>query len=138
MKFDLTPHQQKVQKPWGEEAILTPKDLPYAGKILFVKAGKKLSLQYHDQKKETLCLYSGKAIIWLENNEGVIEKIPMQIGFGYTDTPPQKHRIEAVEDSYLIEFSSPEAGTTFRIEDDFKRPNETEELRKQNNRGWSK
>jgi mannose-6-phosphate isomerase len=137
MKYDLQGFQEKVTKPWGEEIIFTPKNLERAGKIIFVKAGKKLSLQYHEQKEETLCLFSGSAVIWLENDKGELLKIPMQIGFGYTNKPPQKHRIEAIEDSYIIEVSSPEKGTTFRIEDDFTREDETEEVRNKKNRGWN-
>ncbi len=136
MQFDLEGHQEKVVKPWGEEIIFTPKGLARAGKMLLVKGGKKLSLQYHDQKEETLCLFSGKALIWLENEQDIIEKIPMKQGFGYTVKPPQKHRLEAIEDCVIFEVSSPESGTTFRIEDDFKRKDETEELRAEKNRGW--
>ena len=53
----------KVEKPWGFEIILTPENLGRVGKILFVKKGERLSLQYHDQKEETLCLFSGKALL---------------------------------------------------------------------------
>ena len=134
--FSTTPHQVKVEKPWGYEIIYTPDELLRAGKILFVKKGKKLSFQYHDEKEETLCLFSGKALIWLENSRGEIEKIEMELQKGYTVTPPQKHRIEALEDSFVLEVSSPETGTTVRLEDDYKRSDETEEVRKQENRGW--
>jgi mannose-6-phosphate isomerase-like protein (cupin superfamily) len=136
MKFNLNPFQEKVPKPWGEEIIITPKDLSRTGKILFIKAGKKLSLQYHDQKEETLCLFSGKALIWLENDKGEIEKIPMAPRHGHTVKPMQKHRVEALEDCYIFEVSSSEVGTTFRLEDEYRRPDETEDLRAQKNRGW--
>jgi len=136
MLFNLEPFSEKVEKPWGYEIIFTPKDLARTGKLLFVKAGKRLSLQYHDQKEETLCLFSGKALIWLEDSSGQIQKIPMELHKGYTVKPPQKHRIEAMEDSYVVEVSLPEIGTTFRLEDDYARKDETEELRKEENRGW--
>ena len=134
--FSTIPHQQRVEKPWGYEIIYTPAELSRAGKILFVKAGKKLSFQYHDQKEETMCLFSGRALIWLENQKGEIEKIEMETQKGYTVRPPQKHRVEAMEDSFILEVSSPETGTTVRIEDNYKRPDETEEIRKSDNRGW--
>lgn len=134
--FSLVPHQQKVKKPWGYEIHYTPPDFPHTGKILFVEAGKKPSFQYHDEKEETICLYSGKALIWLENSQGKIEKIPMELQKGYVVKPFQKHRVEALEDAYFLEASSPETGTTVRLEDDYKRPDETEDVREQKNRGW--
>jgi|SRR3989344_2768624 len=137
MNFDLNPFQEKIEKPWGYEVLFTPKSLSRAGKLLFVKAGKRLSFQYHDEKEETLFLFSGKALVWLEDSEGNIQKIPMELQKGYTITPPQKHRIEAIEDSSIFEVSSPESGTTFRLEDDSARPDETEDVRSKKNRGWS-
>jgi len=134
--FTTTPFQERIEKPWGYEIIFTPKGLKHAGKILFVKAGKKLSLQYHHEKQETLCLYSGRALIWLENGKGELEKIEMEPQKGYTVSLTQKHRIEAVEDSFVLEASEPETGTTVRVDDDYKRPDETEEVRSQKNRGW--
>lgn len=134
--FQIEPHQEKVEKPWGFEVLYTPSDLPRAGKILFVKAGKRLSFQFHDEKEETLCLFSGKALIWLENSRGDIEKIQMELQKGYTVRVSQKHRIEAIEDSFLIEVSDPEVGNTHRVEDDFERGMETEAMRSSKNRGW--
>jgi mannose-6-phosphate isomerase len=135
-QFSIEPFQEKVIKPWGEETLYAPASLPYIGKILFVKSGKRLSLQTHNKKKETLCLFSGSALLWLENKDGDIEKVPMVPFYGYTIIPHQKHRIEAIENSYILEASTPEIGDTVRIEDDYSRPTETEEMRKQKNRGW--
>ena len=117
--------------------MYTPQECGYAGKVLFVKKGCKLSFQYHDIKQETIVLFSGSALIWLENAQGEIEKISMELQQGYTVVVNQKHRIEALEDSFLLESSTPEAGVTVRVEDDFHREDETEELRKQTNRGWN-
>jgi len=96
-----------------------------------------LSLQYHDQKLETLCLFSGQAIVWLENEQGDIEKIPMEMQKGYSISLNQKHTVEVVTDCFIIEASEAEKGTTVRVADDYARPDETEELRKQPNRGWT-
>jgi hypothetical protein len=54
MTFKLEPHQVKVEKPWGREIIWTPPELSRAGKLLSVRAGCRLSLQYHEVKEETL------------------------------------------------------------------------------------
>jgi len=137
MSFRTDPFGQKIEKPWGYEIIFTQPWFSHVGKIMFVKAGQRLSFQYHDQKEETLCLVDGKALIWLENAAGDIEKVPMENRKGYTIALMQKHRVEALEDSLLIEASDPEKGNTFRITDDYARGTETEELRGTENRGWT-
>lgn len=137
MRFTVEPHQERIEKPWGYEVLYTPKGLARTGKILFIKAGKRLSFQYHDEKEETLCLFSGSALVWLENDAGAIEKIPMELMKGYTVRIGQKHRVEAIDDSYIIEVSDPEKGNTYRIEDDNARKTETEEMRSAANRGWT-
>ena len=128
-RFQIEPFSKMVEKPWGYEIILTRPELKMTGKILFIKTGGKLSLQYHEEKEESLCLFSGKAVIWLENSQGKIEKVPMELQKGYLILPNQKHRIEAEEDSFIFEASTPEKGTTHRIEDDYQRGMETEEGR---------
>lgn len=135
--FVTAPFAERIEKPWGYEIHYTPKHLARTGKILFIKVGKKPSFQYHDGKEETICLFSGKALIWLENSQGEIERIPMELQKGYTVLPMQKHRLEALEDSFLLEASSAETGTTVRLEDDYKRSDETEKVRGQKNRGWA-
>lgn len=134
--FSIHPFQKKVEKPWGYEIIYTRQGLPYTGKIIFLKAGHRFSLQQHDSKRETLCLYSGQAAVWLENSQGQIEKISMVLQQGYSVALMQKHRVEAITDSFIIESSQPEQGATIRVQDDFKRSDETEQLRQQPNRGW--
>lgn len=128
---------KETNKPWGREVLLTPDGLPYVGKLIFVSAGARLSLQYHDEKTETQCLISGKALLWLENDDGDIEKIEMKSERGYIVSPGRKHRLEGLEDAVVLEASTPETGTTFRVEDDYERPDETEELRASGNRGWN-
>jgi len=123
-KFGIKPYGKKVKKPWGYEIVFTPPKAKRTGKILFVKAGHRFSLQCHDQKEETLCLFSGKAIIWLEDKKGKINKIAMKKKEGYFISRFQKHRVEAISDSYIFEISGLETGTTFRFEDDYHRKNE--------------
>ena len=120
----ISPYSQKINKPWGYEIIFTPKNLERVGKILFIKKGCRLSLQYHDQKEETLCLFQGKAKIWLEDEKGQIKTLYMKPQMGYTILKGQKHRLEALEDSFIFEVSSPEKGTTYRLEDDYQRRSE--------------
>lgn len=123
------PARLRVEKPWGHEVIWTPPGLGRTGKLLSIKAGRRLSLQYHDAKEETLCLLSGHAVLWLENDVGVVEKLPMATETGYTVLPMRKHRLEAVTDAVVVEVSEPEKGNTVRIEDDYARGTETEDMR---------
>ena len=136
--FTTSTFQQRIAKPWGEEIIYTPNHTKMTGKILHVNAGARLSLQYHEKKQETLTLFSGRAILWIENSSGEIEKISMEPLYGYTVQPHQKHRIEAIENSIILEASTAEQGTTIRIDDDYGRKEETDEIRKSPDRGWKK
>ena len=137
-KYATTPFQNRVDKPWGHEIIYTPEEAPAVGKILYVKAGKRLSLQYHDEKVETLCLIEGKGKMVLSDSSGERQEIQMEKEKGYFVRPGQIHRIIAVSDIVFIESSTPETGNTYRLEDDANRTDETEAVRKTANRGWKK
>jgi mannose-6-phosphate isomerase-like protein (cupin superfamily) len=128
------PHQQRIDKPWGWE-ILWAETNRYCGKLLHIKAGNRISLQYHDQKLETQCLIHGRAILLISSNGGELIEIEMEPGKGYTIEPFQHHRLIALEDADVVEVSTPERGTTFRIADDFARLDETEEARRRYRRG---
>ncbi len=132
----MNPFSKKIKKPWGYEILLTAEDSPVTGKIAFTKAGHRWSFQYHDRKEETISLFSGEAEIWLENEAGEIEKIKMIPMSGYQVKSMQKHRFCAISDCWTFESSTPEKGNTFRLEDDYARETETEELRSLPGRGW--
>lgn len=135
-KFSNSPYVKRVEKPWGYELILTKEDAPYSAKIMHIQAGKRLSLQIHDKKLETYYLASGHCSLLIENKTGAMDTISMETGQGYTVIPGQKHRHQAVTDCDVFESSTPETGNTYRLEDDYCRPTETEEMRKDANRGW--
>lgn len=136
-QFNHEPYVKRVEKPWGYELIYTRDDLPYTGKVMHINAGKRQSLQVHDQKQETYLLVAGKGGVIVENKNGEMETVEFEIQKGYTTLVGQKHRLFAITDCDILEFSTPETGTTYRLEDDFNRPNETEEMRKDPNRGWN-
>jgi len=136
-KFTTTPYVRKVPKPWGYELHWVPDGMPYMGKVLHIEAGKRLSLQIHDKKQETYWLINGECDLVLENEKGELEIVHLEKGKGYTTQIGQKHRHQAVTDCDVIEASTGEIGTTIRLEDDYKRPDETEEVRKDPNRGWN-
>ncbi len=123
-------YQKKIEKPWGYEIHWTQSTLPYMGKILHITAGKRLSLQYHDKKQETWYILKGRAkVVWDNENKDLVET-ELEYGKGYTCSTGQRHRLVGITDCDVIEVSTPEIGTTYRLEDDYSRPDETEELRK--------
>ena len=134
--FLVIPYQKRVEKPWGYEIIYTKDTAPVTGKILHVNAGKRLSLQYHDTKVETLCLIKGDAEITISNEKDDTIEVSMELFKGYEVIPGQIHRVTAITDIEFIEASTPEKGNTFRLQDDVGRSTETEDMRKQHNRGW--
>ncbi len=134
--FSTSSHVDKVVKPWGYEIHWTPPHLPYVGKVLHIDAGKRLSLQRHDEKQETWFLINGKAKVVWDNDKGELIETELQPGQGYTCMIGQRHRLVGITDCDVIEASTPELGTTERLEDDYGRPDETEEMRKEKNRGW--
>lgn len=135
--FDNHSYVKKVEKPWGYEIHFTPDNLPYMGKILHINAGKRLSLQVHDQKCESWYLLSGRGMMVIEDKDGSLKEIEFKDGVGYTTKIGQKHRLVGITDCDIFEVSTPEIGNTYRLEDDYSRPTETEEMRKDPNRGWN-
>jgi mannose-6-phosphate isomerase-like protein (cupin superfamily) len=125
----MTPYERRVVKPWGWELHWTPSDMPYMGKLLHINAGARLSLQVHDAKSESWLLASGRCKVVWEDSEGQLQETELQPGLGYTCSLGQKHRLAGITDCEVIEVSTPEAGTTWRLEDDFARPHETPEQR---------
>ena len=133
-RVDLEPCARRIEKPWGWEVIWA-EGHGYTGKLLHARAGQRLSLQYHDEKVETQCLISGRALLLLEDEDGGLREILMEAGSGYTIHPYQLHRLTAIEDTEVFEVSTPETGTTVRVADDFQREDETAEVRTRTDRG---
>jgi len=113
-----------VDKPWGREIVLSESNLPYTAKILEVLGGKRLSLQYHDEKTETLVLISGKARLIRGPGQTELKATEMIPNEGYTIQKMEVHRIEAISDCRIFEASTPQIGTTYRLEDDTNRDHE--------------
>lgn len=132
----MEPYFERLEKPWGFEIIYTPRNLPFTGKIAFTRAGERWSFQLHEKKEETICLIIGEAKLWLENEKGEIKKLRMDSLKGYPIKARRKHRFCAITDCWTVETSNPEEGKTVRLEDDYKRQDETEIIRKLPGRGW--
>ena len=133
--FTNAPFLLRVEKPWGYELIFTPPDKPYTGKILHLNAGMRISLQYHDEKAETIMLLRGRGVLLADNDRGVLEEIEMERMKGYSNVPGQRHRLIAIDDCDFVEASLPETGNTYRIEDDSGRGTETAAARARERHG---
>jgi mannose-6-phosphate isomerase len=128
--FSTEPYVKRVEKPWGYELHWVREDAPYMGKLEHINAGARLSLQVHDQKQESWFIVSGRAAVIWENARGELVETELQPGQGYSTKVGQKHRLKGITDTDIIEVSTPEAGTTWRLEDDYARPDETPEQRR--------
>jgi len=111
---------RKIIKPWGFE-ILFAVTSRYAGKVLFVRKGKRLSLQYHRVKDEVLYVHDGKARIEIERDGEDKESLTLCAGDCVWITPLTMHRLAAVEDTTLFEVSTPELDDVVRLDDDYGR-----------------
>ena len=115
-------NKKVVMKPWGKEIWLELNE-KYCYKRIHINAGFKTSYQIHNYKLETNFLIDGKAEVWLENDEGIVEKFIMNGGDFFTVIPTRKHRVIAITDIILQEVSTPEVDDVIRINDEFNRSN---------------
>jgi len=111
---------RRVEKPWGHEEIWAHTN-KYVGKILQLETGKRLSFQYHEVKDEWIQVLSGRLLLTLENDSGVIEDRELGPGEGAHVPTGRRHRYTAIETCRMIEVSTPELLDVVRIEDDFGR-----------------
>jgi mannose-6-phosphate isomerase-like protein (cupin superfamily) len=111
---------RRIEKPWGYELIWAHTDR-YVGKLLVVETGKRLSLQLHRVKEESIYVAAGKLRLHLENDDG--EVVTRDMGPGeHSDIPVgRRHRFEAIERVEIIEVSTPHLDDVVRVEDDFGR-----------------
>jgi len=116
----LLKHTQIKSKPWGEELWFAHTD-KYAGKILRVKKGHRLSLQYHEVKLETQYLFKGQIKLTIGADKNNLKEIILNPGDKIDLLPGTIHRVYAIKDSEIFEVSSPELDDVIRIEDDYKR-----------------
>jgi mannose-6-phosphate isomerase len=110
---------RRVDKPWGHEVIWAQTER-YVGKLLHIKAGHKLSLQYHQRKDETVHVLTGKMIFQVDEGKGLFDK-EMSAGDTYHIKPLTKHRMVAVTDVDVLEASTPELDDVVRLEDAYGR-----------------
>lgn len=127
---------KRVSKPWGYELHLAQDGGAYMMKIIHINEGCRLSLQAHDAKAETYLIVKGRAAVLIEQSNGEMTQVELKPETGYTTQVGQRHRLIGLTDCDIVEASTPEIGTTWRLEDDYARPDETETMRADPNRGW--
>ena len=111
---------RRVEKPWGHELIWAETDR-YVGKILHVKAGHALSLQYHDMKDETMHLLRGRMRLVIGPSTAELETIELGEGQSIRITPTTVHRVEAISDVDILEASTAHLDDVIRLEDRYGR-----------------
>lgn len=120
MSDDARDAIRRVDKPWGHEVIWAHTDR-YVGKTLVIEAGRRLSLQRHEIKDESILVVSGRLRLWLEDDDGVVRTEDLGPGAARHVATGRIHRYEAIERCELMEVSTPELDDVVRLEDDFGR-----------------
>lgn len=111
---------RRVEKPWGYELLWAETDL-YVGKVLHINAGEALSLQYHEQKDETIHLLTGTMKFWAGASAEALELIDLGAGDSFRVVPGTVHRMEAVTDCDVLEASTAHLDDVVRITDRYGR-----------------
>ena len=111
---------RRVEKPWGHELIWAHTDR-YVGKILVIEPGKRLSLQRHEVKDESILVTAGRLRLSLEDDDGTVQVEELFPGDHRRVRTGRVHRYEAIERTELMEVSTPELDDVVRLEDDFGR-----------------
>jgi mannose-6-phosphate isomerase-like protein (cupin superfamily) len=110
---------RRVEKPWGYELIWAH-TTRYVAKILHIKQGHRLSLQYHNQKDETIYVQSGRLLFIVGEGSELVEK-EMGQGDSFHIPPLTRHRMMALTDCDILEASTPELDDVVRLEDAYGR-----------------
>jgi mannose-6-phosphate isomerase len=111
---------KRVEKPWGYELIYAATDR-YCGKLIFIRTGEQLSLQFHKEKDETIYVHSGRVQFEIGDPGKPIDTEVVGPGRAFHLAPGTVHRIRALEDTVILEASTPEIDDVVRLEDRYGR-----------------
>jgi mannose-6-phosphate isomerase-like protein (cupin superfamily) len=117
-RFAVEP--RRVEKPWGWELVWAETEA-YVGKLLFVRAGQALSLQYHEVKDESWLVQEGRASLELGEVGGALETLEIGPDDAFRYRPGTVHRVTAIEDTLIVEVSTPHLDDVVRLEDRYGR-----------------
>jgi mannose-6-phosphate isomerase len=110
-----------VPKPWGHEMIWAVTDR-YVGKLLHVRAGHSLSVQYHERKDETIHLLTGSMIYRVADAPGgALREVALAAGESFRNLPGTVHQMEALTDCDVLEASTPDLDDVVRLSDRYGR-----------------
>jgi quercetin dioxygenase-like cupin family protein len=119
VSVEVKPGVFRVDKPWGYELLWAKTDR-YVGKIIHVNAGHALSLQYHNQKTETVYLARGRLLYEIQEGERLVGR-ELSPGDRIHVPAGTVHRMTAIEDADIFEVSTPELDDVVRLEDRYGR-----------------
>ncbi|HYY32276.1 MAG TPA: cupin domain-containing protein [Gaiellaceae bacterium] len=111
---------KRVEKPWGYELIYAATER-YCGKVLFIRAGEQLSLQFHKEKDETIYVQSGRVELEIGDPGKPIDTEVVGPGRAFHLAPGTVHRLRALDDTTILEVSTPEIEDVVRLEDRYGR-----------------
>ncbi len=111
----------RVNKPWGHEEHFALVDGRYCGKALHINRGHALSLQYHQQKEETVAVQSGRLLFEVGDPDTPLESFELLPGEAVHLLPGTRHRMTALEDTVVLEASTTELDDVVRLEDRYDR-----------------
>ncbi len=120
MENDVNALPRRVEKPWGYEIWYALTDR-YAGKILHIEAGQRLSLQFHERKDESCYVLSGRLLVLQgESREALTERV-LGVGEVWRNQPGCVHTMEALETADVLEVSTPDLDDVVRLADNYGR-----------------
>ena len=111
---------RRIEKPWGHELVWAENDA-YVGKLLHIRAGEALSLQFHERKQETIHVLAGEMRYLVGPSVDELEEVVLRAGDGWRNTPGTVHRMIAITDCDILEASTPHLDDVVRIEDRYGR-----------------
>jgi mannose-6-phosphate isomerase len=111
---------KRNDKPWGYELVYASTE-QYCGKVIFVKAGEQLSLQFHREKDETIYVHSGRVEFEIGDPGRPVDVEVVGPGRAFHLPPGTVHRVRALDDSILLEASTPQLDDVVRLEDRYGR-----------------
>ena len=120
-KQDWVTTAPRTDKPWGHESLFALVDGKYCGKAIHVTEGHALSLQYHEQKEETISVFSGRLRVEVGEHESSLEEFELEPGESIHLRPGTRHRVTALVDTVMLEASTTELGDVVRLEDRYGR-----------------
>ena len=111
---------ERVEKPWGYELVYAATDR-YLGKVLFIRAGEQLSLQFHRKKDEIIYVHSGRIELEVGEPGRTPDNEVVGPGRAFRFKPGTVHRWRALEDAFVLEVSTPDLDDVVRLEDRYGR-----------------